>query len=95
MGIWITLRSRPWVTAVLRGVHAAAVGLVYAAVYKLWQSGYVDASASSGTSLGWEPWWVVTTATSYTAAAWFGLSVPVAVLLGGVMGLVWYGIVKT
>ncbi|OIW28316.1 hypothetical protein CONLIGDRAFT_632585 [Coniochaeta ligniaria NRRL 30616] len=94
MGIWKTLRSRPWVKAILRGINAAAVGLIYTAVYRLWEIGYVDVSMSSGTSLGREPWWVVTTATSYTATAWFGLPVPVAILLGGVMGLIWYGVIK-
>lgn len=94
MGIWKTLRSRPWFKAVLRGINAAAVGLIYTAVYKLWEIGFVDASTSSGTSLGREPWWVVTAATSYTATAWFGMPVPAAILLGGVMGLIWYGVVK-
>ncbi|KAB5577890.1 chromate ion transporter [Coniochaeta sp. 2T2.1] len=94
MGIWKTLRSRPWVKAVLRGINAAAVGLIYTAVYRLWEIGYLDVAMTSGTSLGREPWWVVVTATSYTATAWFGMPVPVAILLGGVMGLVWYGVVK-
>jgi chromate transport protein ChrA len=94
MGIWKILRSRTWVKSVLRGINAAAVGLIYPAVYRLWEIGYVDASLSSGTSLGREPWWVVTTATSYTVTAWFGMPVPVAILLGGAMGLMWYGVAR-
>lgn len=95
MGVWRTLRTRRWVKSGLRGVNAAAVGLVYTAVYRLWQIGYIDEDFTAGTTLGRDPWWVVVTTTSYVGCYWFGVSVPVAILLGGVMGLVWYGVVST
>jgi len=94
MGMWRTLRTRRWVKSGLRGINAAAVGLIYTAVYRLWEIGYVDKTFTTGSSLGRDPWWVVVTATSYVGGYWFGLSVPLAILLGGVMGLIWHGVVS-
>jgi chromate transport protein ChrA len=95
MGLWKVLRSRRWLLSLLRGVNAGAVGLVFTAVYKLWQIGFVDANNQSGSPLGRDPWWVAITATSFVGGAWFGLSAPLAILLGGVMGMAWYAVVKT
>jgi len=72
-----------------------AVGLVYTAVYRLWEIRYVGADFKSGSPLGGDPWWVVVTVTSFVGGRWFGASAPVAILLGGVMGMVWYGVVST
>ncbi|KAL9577415.1 MAG: hypothetical protein Q9212_006377, partial [Teloschistes hypoglaucus] len=55
MGLWGKLRTYRWVKSGLRGINAAAVGLVYTAVYRLWQIGYVDAEFTAGTSLGRDP----------------------------------------
>ncbi|TQN69844.1 putative transporter YwrB, partial [Colletotrichum shisoi] len=63
MGVWGVLRSRPWVKAAVRGVNAAAVGLIYTAIYRIWQVGYLDEGFQSGRSLGDDPWWVVVAAT--------------------------------
>ena len=93
MGMWSAVRGWRWVKAALRGVNAAAVGLIYTAVYRLWQIGYVDEGYREGTSLAVEPWWVVTTATSYVGGMWFGVSPPAAIVVGGVMGMIWYGVV--
>lgn len=94
MGLWKVLRSRRWLLSILRGVNAGAVGLVFTAVYKLWQIGFVDADNQSGSPLGRNPWWVAITATSFVGGAWFGLKAPLAILLGGVLGLAWYAVVK-
>jgi len=94
MGLWSVLRSHRWLSSLLRGVNAGAVGLVFTAVYKLWQIGYVDADNQGGSPLGRDPWWVAITATSFVGGAWFGLSAPFAILLGGLMGLAWFGAVK-
>ncbi|EFY88719.1 chromate ion transporter, putative [Metarhizium acridum CQMa 102] len=64
MGVWSALRSRPWVKSALRGVNAGAVGLIYTAVYRIWQVGYIDGGFQSGKSLGDDPWWVVVAATA-------------------------------
>ncbi|KAL8858704.1 MAG: hypothetical protein Q9178_004792 [Gyalolechia marmorata] len=95
MGLWKTLRGYRWFTSCLRGVNASAVGLVYTAVYRLWEIGYIDEEFQSGSSLGREPWFVVITTTSFVAGMWFKLTAPAAILLGGVMGMIWFGIVKT
>ncbi|KAF4463353.1 chromate ion transporter [Fusarium albosuccineum] len=93
MGLWGAIRGWRWVKAAVRGVNAAAVGLIYTAVYRLWQIGYIDEGYRNGTSLAVEPWWVVTTATSFFGSMWLGVSPPVAILTGGIMGMIWYGVV--
>ncbi|KAF7514067.1 hypothetical protein GJ744_004392 [Endocarpon pusillum] len=94
MGVWHTLRGYRWFTSCLRGVNATAVGLVYTAVFRLWRIGYINGENQEGTSLETDPWWVVITATSFVGGMWFKLQAPVAILLGGTMGMVWYGIVR-
>ena len=94
MGLWGALRKHRWVKSCLRGVNAAAVGLVYTAVYRLWQIGYIDEDFTAGTSLGRDPWWVVVTAASYVGCYWFNFKIPLTILLGGIMGLIWYGVVS-
>jgi chromate transport protein ChrA len=93
MGLWAVLPKNRVILSALRGINAAAVGLVFTAVYRIWQIGYLDQSHQSGQPLGGDPWWVVVTATSYVGGSWFGLSPPATIVLGGVMGLVWYVIV--
>jgi chromate transport protein ChrA len=92
--LWRALRSRPSVTAILRGVNAAAVGLVFTAVYRLWEIGYLTPGREDGISLGNEPWWVVTAVVSYTSVAWFGVETWMGIAAGAVLGLCWYGVVK-
>lgn len=94
MGLWKALRSYRWVTSCLRGVNATAVGLVYTAVYRLWEIGNIDGTNQNGSSLGKDPWWVVITATSFVGGMWFKLPPPVAILLGGTMGIIWFEVVK-
>jgi chromate transport protein ChrA len=36
-GFWRAMRTKQWVLNVLRGVNATAVGLVFTAVYRLWE----------------------------------------------------------
>lgn len=95
MGVWSAVRGVRMVQSILRGFHAAATGLVYTAVYRLWRIGYIDAKYTQGTSLAENPWWVVVTATSYVGCSWFDLSPPVGIILGAVMGLIWYGVVSS
>ena len=53
--LWGVIRSRSIVIALIRGVNAAAVGLVFTAVYRLWEIGYLTPSQESGMSLGAKP----------------------------------------
>ena len=87
MGLWSLLHHRAWFLSVLRGVNASAVGLVFTAVYKLWQIGCLTATDQSGSPLGTSPWLVAITGTAFVGSAWFGLSPPIAIILGGGMGV--------
>ena len=91
--IWQSLRKRREVTSSLRGINATAVGLVFTAVYRLWEIGYLTANQSQGISLSKEPWWLVIATATYSAVEWFSTPPPVAILTGGVAGLAWYGAV--
>ncbi|KAK3296641.1 chromate transporter-domain-containing protein [Chaetomium fimeti] len=77
----------------VRGVNAAAVGLIYTAVYRLWQIGWIDEGFERGASLAEDPWWVVVTASSYVGGCWFGVSPPVACVAGAVLGLLRFAVV--
>ena len=92
MGLWRLLRTKPLIIAILRGINATAVGLVFTAVYRLWEIGYLTAEDSQGRSLADEPWWVVVAAVAYAEARWFAVPPAVAILGGGVLGCVWYGV---
>jgi chromate transport protein ChrA len=92
MGIWSAIRGLRWVKSLLRGVNAGAVGLIYTAVYRLWQIGYIDESFQQGTSLAQEPWWVVVTALSFVFGYSFNLSPPITIIMGAVLGLIWYAV---
>ncbi|KAI4764078.1 chromate ion transporter-like protein [Aureobasidium sp. EXF-3400] len=91
-GIWQRIRTKAVVASALRGINAAAVGLVFAAVYRLWEIGYLTPSSGRGKSLAGDPWWVVVAAVTYSGAAWFRVPPAVAVLGGAVLGLGWYGV---
>lgn len=89
-GLWQILRTKAIVASVIRGINATAVGLIFTAVYRLWELGYLTPSRSDGQSLALEPWWVVVAAVTYSGSAWFKVPPPVAILAGGALGLMWY-----
>ncbi|KAJ6261003.1 hypothetical protein Dda_3668 [Drechslerella dactyloides] len=89
MGLWKVMRKRRWVISLLRGVNASATGLVFTAVYRLFQTGAIDKDHSTGTALGVDPFWVAVTATSFVGGRWFGLEPFFAILLGGALGMIW------
>lgn len=91
-GLWSYLRTKPVVVAVLRGINATAVGLVFTAVYRLWETGYLTPE-DRGKSLAEEPWWVVVAALTYCEVAYFSVPPFVAIIAGAVLGLCWYGAV--
>ncbi|SMR63827.1 unnamed protein product [Zymoseptoria tritici ST99CH_3D1] len=94
IGLWSSVRKVQVVRALLRGIHASAVGLVFTAVYRIFQIGYLDGENQNGASLSRDPWWLVIVATSFVGGMHFGVSPPMAVGLGSVMGLVWFGVTK-
>ncbi|KAI4629668.1 uncharacterized protein J4E87_002854 [Alternaria ethzedia] len=91
--IWQVMRTKAWVASLLRGINATAVGLVFTAVYRLWEIGYLTPESSDGRSLADEPWWVVVAAMAYAETAWFGVPPAIAIIIGAVLGLGWYGAV--
>jgi len=95
IGLWKELRSRRWVRSLLRGVNALAVGLVFAAVYRLFQIGLVEPENRSGVPLGGDAFWVAVTAVSFVGGRWFAVSPPVAIISGAVLGLLWFAAIKT
>lgn len=92
--IWDRLRTKAVVGSALRGVNSVAVGMVFTAVYRLWEIGYLTPGSSTGRSLADDPWWVVVAVASYSASAWFSLAPPLSILSGGVLGLGWYAVVR-
>ncbi|KAF3396422.1 hypothetical protein F1880_006582 [Penicillium rolfsii] len=90
---WSVLRTRRSVIRFLRGVNATAIGLVFTAVYRLWEIGYLTAANNAGQSLANEPWWLVVATVSYAGNAWFGLPPAVTIVIGAILGLCWYGAV--
>ncbi|KAF3210381.1 hypothetical protein TWF106_010677 [Orbilia oligospora] len=91
--LWQILRKKNVVIDILRGVNASAVGLVFTAVYRLWEIGYLTAEMNQGQSLAREPWWVVVAAVTYAESAWFNVPPALAIVIGAVLGLCWYGAV--
>lgn len=92
--LWRVMRSNRFVLSALRGVNAGAVGLVFTAVHRLWEIGYVKPDAAQGVPLGSEPWWVVIAACAYVGVESFGVPTPVGIVSGGVLGLVWYAVLQ-
>lgn len=90
---WSVLRRKKFVIHFLRGVNATAIGLVFTAVYRLWEIGYLTSQNSAGQSLANEPWWVVVTTISYAGNAWFKVPPAASIVVGAILGLCWYGAV--
>lgn len=91
--VWRVLRTKPVFVSLLRGVNATAVGLVFTAVYRLWEIGYLRGGHEGSGSLGLEPWWVVVAAVTYSSVQWWNVPPPVAILGGAVGGIAWWGVV--
>lgn len=92
--IWIRLRRRysQLVSSFLRGINAGAIGLIWTAVYRLWEAGNLTQSTESARSLGADPWWLVITSLAFSANAWYKVPAPVCIVLGGALGLAWWGV---
>jgi len=91
--IWSKARRYRVVISALRGVHAAGVGLVWTAIYRLWQIGYLTQSSNTGTSLSLEPWWVVVAVIAFSSNLWFKFPAPVSIVVGIPLGLAWWAAV--
>ncbi|KAG9125467.1 hypothetical protein FRC07_007487 [Ceratobasidium sp. 392] len=92
--LWRLVRLNRFVVSMLRGVNAVAVGLVFTAVHRLWEIGYLKQDVAQGVPLGSEPWWVVVAASAYVGVESFSIPTPLSVVGGGALGLVWYAVVN-
>ncbi|ODQ56152.1 chromate ion transporter-like protein [Saitoella complicata NRRL Y-17804] len=94
--VYARINKHPIFRSILRGVNAAAVGLLWTAVWRLWRVGWlVDAPGGVGTvgvSLDGDGWWGVVAAGTFVGCEWFKVPPAIAVVGGSVMGLVWYGV---
>ena len=90
---WRVLRKKKWAVDLLRGINATAIGLVFTAVYRLWEIGFLTPQAANGKSLGSDPWWVVVATVAYAESAWFGVPPWLAIVFGGILGICWFGVV--
>ncbi|PNS21249.1 hypothetical protein CAC42_1028 [Sphaceloma murrayae] len=93
MSIWNVLRRKEWVLSLLRGVNCTAIGLIFTAVYRIWQIGYLSTERPEGRPLADDPWWVVVAVVAYASSAWLKCPTAGAIVIGGVLGLGWYGAV--
>lgn len=91
--LWRHVRGWRAVGAAVRGLNAAAVGLIWTAVYRLWAIGYLRAGSSTGTSLDQQPWFLVIAALAFCGTQWYAVPEPVAIVLGGALGLVRFAVV--
>ncbi|GAA5975447.1 hypothetical protein JCM21900_002114 [Sporobolomyces salmonicolor] len=86
------------VRSILRGLNAAAVGLIFSATYRLFRVGFIQADPTRGSegarfsSLDRDGFWVSTVAATFVACEWFRVKTPVAILGGAVGGVAWYGV---
>lgn len=94
-GFWRKLRTKPVFLALLRGINASAIGLVFTAVYRLWEVGYLTKTSAGGNggagrSLADEPWWVVVAVVTFAGNRWFNVAAPIGIMIGGLLGLCWW-----
>lgn len=90
--LYSKIREHPTTRQVLRGVNAAAVGFIWSATWRLWNSGVVKNQRSTASSLDADPWWAVIAAGAFTLCEWYSVSPPIAVILGAVGGIVWWAV---
>ena len=92
--LWTKMRTQPRLNSLLKGIACGAVGLVYTAVYRLWKIGLLTQQAQQGSSLEDEAWFVLICAASFVACKWYSVQPPVAIITGGLLGMIWFGVVS-
>jgi chromate transport protein ChrA len=92
--IWRKMRTMPLLNAALKGVECGAVGLVYTAVYRLWRIGLINKESQQGSSIDNEPWFVVISAIAFISCRWYKGSPPLVIVLGGLLGMAYYGVIR-
>jgi len=90
---WAKMRTKPRLNSSLKGIACGAIGLVYTAVYRLWRIGLLNQQAQQGSSLENEPWFVLVCVSSFVSCKWYGIQPPVAIIAGGLLGMIWFSVV--
>ncbi|KAK7204771.1 chromate transport protein ChrA [Myxozyma melibiosi] len=85
---WHKLRKFSPIMSFLRGITAAATGLLWTAIYRIWDSGFLSSSNQTGESLGNEAWWYVVAATAFVLGYLYHFPTPLSIAVGGLMGII-------
>ena len=95
-------RGKPIARSILRGLNAVAAGLVFTAVWQLFLIGYIYQPAAGSAEgqtvsgpLTADPFWAVVSSGSFLATKSFKSPPWLSVVLGGLAGLAWYGVIRT
>ncbi|BGP11054.1 hypothetical protein JCM10049v2_006953 [Rhodotorula toruloides] len=99
--LYHTWRKHAVAISVLRGLNAAAVGLVYTAVWQLFLVGYIytpvsgniPTQASASGPLTSDPLWGVVASFAFVATQWYKSPPAVTIVGGALAGLAWFGVV--
>ncbi|KAK9474840.1 chromate transporter-domain-containing protein [Dipodascopsis tothii] len=91
---WHKLRKYRVITSILRGITCCATGLVWIALYRVWNTGFLSTENESGVSLGNDAWWVSTAATAYGLSRLWEVPTPICIAAGGVMGLARFAVMQ-
>jgi chromate transport protein ChrA len=81
---WQRLRSKSYMKAIFNGVNAMATGLVFSAIWILWQQVNADGGNAS--------YHLVIASLAFVSCEYFKLPAPAVVILGGAMGAIEYGV---
>ncbi|KAJ3084116.1 hypothetical protein HK102_000758 [Quaeritorhiza haematococci] len=87
--LWSYIRKSKRLLAVLPGINAAAVGLVFSAAFAVWEKGIVRGDVVR--PLGDFPFYAVVAGVAFVLVDW-GVRTPVAMLFGAVMGVIGWGV---
>ncbi|TPX49159.1 hypothetical protein SeMB42_g02715 [Synchytrium endobioticum] len=85
--LWRRFRSLRALQPAFKGMNAAATGLVFAAVYLLWNNAIAGRSAGS-VVVGSYPLFTIVSACAFVAAGYTRMPAPLVVVLGGVIGII-------
>ena len=94
LAIWKKMRMNGILVSALKGVECGAVGLVFTAVYRLWMIGLINQESQHGSPIDNDPWFVLISVASFAASKWFGVNPPVAIVAGGLLGIIWFGVCR-
>lgn len=83
--LWTRYRSLSFIQKAMKGINAVAVGLVYAAVFLLWNRA-IAASNDADKVLGNYPQYVIIAAASFVGVGFLNQAAPLTIFLSGLTG---------